>query len=122
MLPEDDRRLSLDELPVAVLIDDQTIGEAEAVAAALHEAGRATLIGMPSSGEGSTYELVSLSDGSAIYIPTSRWFTPAGNWVGNRPLQPDILVEYEEIMGGPGGEMQFNTAYEFLDSQLPLFR
>ncbi len=122
VLPEDDRRLSLDELPVAVLIDDQTIGEAEAVAAALHEAGRATLVGMPSSGEGSTYELVSLSDGSAIYIPTSRWFTPAGNWVGEKPLQPDILVEYEEIMGGPGGEMQFNTAYEYLDSQLPLFR
>ena len=122
VLPEDDRRLSLDELPVAVLIDDQTIGEAEAVAAALHEAGRATLIGMPSSGEGSTYELVPLSDGSAIYIPTSRWFTPAGNWVGDRPLQPDILVEYEEIMGGPGGEMQFNAAYEYLDSQLPLFR
>ena len=122
VLPEDDRRLSLDELPVAVLIDDQTIGEAEAVAAALHEAGRATLVGTPSSGEGSTYELVSLSDGSAIYIPTSRWFTPAGNWVGDRPLQPDILVEYEEIMGGPGGEMQFNTAYEYLDSQLPLFR
>ena len=122
VLPEDDRRLSLDELPVAVLIDDQTIGEAEAVAAALHESGRATLVGVPSSGEGSTYELVSLSDGSAIYIPTSRWFTPAGNWVGDRPLQPDILVEYEEIMGGPGGEMQFNTAYEYLDSQLPLFR
>ena len=122
VLPEDDRRLSLDELPVAVLIDDQTIGEAEAVAAALHEAGRATLVGMPSSGEGSTYELVSLGDGSAIYIPTSRWFTPAGNWMGDRPLQPDILVEYEEVMGGPGGEMQFNTAYEYLDSQLPLFR
>ena len=122
LLPEDDRRLSLEELPVAVLIDDQTIGEAEAVAAALHEAGRATLVGMPSSGEGSTYELVHLSDGSAVYIPTSRWFTPAGNWVGDRPLQPDILVEYEEILGGPGGEMQFNTAYEYLDSQLPLFR
>ena len=122
VLPEDDRRLSLEEMPVAVLIDDQTIGEAEAVAAALHEAGRATLVGMPSSGEGSTYELVSLSDGSAIYIPTSRWFTPDGKWVGDRPLQPDILVEYEEILGGPGGEMQFNTAYEYLDSQLPLFR
>ena len=122
VLPEDDRRLSLDELPVAVLIDDQTIGEAEAVAAALREAGRATLVGMPSAGEGSTYDLVSLSDGSAIYIPTARWFTPAGNWVGDRPLQPDILVEYEEVMGGPGGEMQFNTAYEYLDSQLPLFR
>lgn len=122
LLPEDDRRLSLDEMPVAVLIDDQTIGEAEAVAAALHEADRATLVGLPSSGEGSTYELVPLSDGSAIYIPTTRWFTPDGNWMGDRPLQPDILVAYEEVLGGPGGEMQFNAAYEYLDSQLPLFR
>ena len=121
-LPELERRLSIDEVPVAVLVDNRTVGEAEALAAALREADRATLVGLPTFGEGSMYELISLSDGSAIYIPTQRWSTPGGSWLGDRPLQPDILVEYEEVMGGPGGEMQFNAAYEYLDSQLPLFR
>ena len=121
-LPEMERRLSIDEMPVAILVDSRTVGEAEAVAAALREAERATLVGLPTFGEGSIYDLVSLSDGSAIYIPRQRWFTPGGSWLGDRPLQPDIVVEYEEVMGGPGGEMQFNAAYEYLDSQLPLFR
>ena len=121
-LPENDRRLSIDELQVAVLVNGGTVGEAEAVAAALQEAERATLVGTPTFGEGSAYDFVHLSDGSAIYIPTHRWYTGVGSWLGDRPLQPDVLVEYEEVLGGPGGEMQFNSAYEYLDSRLPLFR
>ena len=120
--PEDGNRLSLDDLLVAILVDDQTTGEAEALAAALQEAGRATVIGVQTHGEGSGYDFVELSDGSAMYIPTSRWYTSGGVWVGETPVQPDRYVEYEEVPTGLGGEMQFNTAYDFLDSQLPPFR
>jgi len=119
---EEGSRLAIDDLLIAALVDEQTIGEAEAVAAALQEAGRATLIGVPTFGEGSDYGFVELSDGSAIYIPVSRWHTAQGAWVGNDPVQPDILVEYEETPIGPAGEMQFNAAYEYLDSRLPPFR
>ena len=118
----DDKRISIDDLLVATLVDEQTIGEAEAVAAALQEAKRAAVIGVPTFGEGSSYDFVKLSDGSALYVPTSRWYTPGGAWVGDRPVQPDIIVEYEEVQLGPAGELQFNTAYEFLDSRLPPFR
>ena len=122
LFPEEGPRISNDELIIATLVDERTRGEAEAVAAALQEAGRATLIGLPTFGEGSTYDFVPLSDGSALYIPTSRWYTADGAWVGDNPLQPDIIVEYREVPSGVGGEMQFNTAYEFLDGRLPLFR
>ena len=121
-IPEAPNRLSLDDLLVAVLVDGQTTGEAEALAAALQGAGRAVVVGVPSYGEGSDYGFVELSDGSALYIPTSRWYTSGGAWVGDAPVQPDIFVEYEEVSSGVGGEAQFNTAYELLDRQLPLFR
>ena len=121
-LPDDVNRLSLDDLKIAVLVDEETIGEAEALAAALQEAGRATLVGVPTFGEGSDYSFIQLSDGSALYLPTSRWYTPSGAWVGDAPVQPDIPVQYEEVPTGAGGERQFNAAYEYLDSQLPLFR
>ena len=120
--PEDDARLSIDDLLIAVMVDGQTIGEAEAVAAALQEAGRATIVGAPTFGEGSGYSFVELSDGSALYIPTSRWYTPKGAWLGEGAVQPDVPVEYEEVPAGMGGERQFNAAYEFLDGQLPPFR
>lgn len=122
LIPEYDNRLDLEDLPVVALVDGQTIGEAEALAAALQEAGRAELVGVPTYGEGSDYGFVELGDGSALYIPTSRWYTPGGSWVGDGPVQPDHFVEYEETPAGVGGEMQFDAAYELLDAQLPLFR
>ena len=122
LIPEFDNRLDLDDLPMTVLVDGRTIGQAEALAAVLQEAERATLVGLPTYGEGSDYGFVELKDGSALYIPTSRWYTPSGSWLGEGPVQPDLFVEYEETSAGVGGEMQFNTAYELLDEQLPLFR
>ena len=122
LIPEYDNRLALDDLPMTVLVDGRTTGEAEALAAVLQEAGRAQLVGVPTYGEGSDYDFVELGDGSALYIPVSRWYTPSGAWLGERPVQPDLFVEYEEASGGVGGEMQFNAAYELLDEQLPLFR
>ena len=80
------------------------------------------MVGVPTYGEGATYDFVELSDGSALYLPTSYWFTPDGTWVGDEPIQPDVYVEYEEVPSGVGGERQFNAAYELLDEQLPLFR
>ena len=80
------------------------------------------MIGVTTFGEGSDYSFVKLDDGSALYMPTSRWYTPSGVWVGDDPVIPDIQVEYEEVPVGIGGERQFNAAYEFLDGQLPLFR
>ena len=74
------------------------------------------------SGRGRGYDFVELSDGSALYVPVLHWYTPNGKWIGGDGVQPDILVEYEEVPIGPAGEMQFNTAYEYLDSRLPLFR
>lgn len=119
---EDSLRLSLEDLMVVVLVDERTTAEAEAVAAALQEAGRATIMGVPTFGEGSTYEFVELSDGSALYVPTSRWYTAGGAWVGEKSVQPDVIVTYDEVPMGPGGETQFNAAFEYLDSRLPLFR
>ena len=122
LIPEYEHRLGLDDLPMTVLVDGRTIGEAEALAAVLQETGRAKLVGVPTYGEGSDYDFVELSGGSALYIPTSRWYTSGGAWVGERPVQPDLFVEYERTPAGVGGEMQLNTAYELLDEQLPLFR
>ena len=121
-IPEDVDLISLEGVPVAVMVDGGTAGEAEALAAALQQSAEIPVVGVPTYGEGSGYEFVELSDGSALYLPTSRWFTPDGTWLGEEPLQPDVYVEYEEVPTGVGGEKQFNAAYDLLDKQLPLFR
>ncbi len=121
-LGEDIDRLELEDLLLAVLVDERTRGEAEALAAVLQENGRAMLIGIETFGQGSDYNFVELSDGSAIYMPTGRWYTSAGVRLGDQGVVPELQVAYEEVGEGIGGERQFNEAYDYLDSQLPPFR
>ena len=121
-IAEDINRLELDDVLLAVLVNDETAGEAEAVAVALQEAGRAVIVGTETYGEASNYEFIELSDGSAIYIPTSRWYTPSGEWLGGAGIDPDEFVVSRPEDEGFARESQFNRAYEYLDAQLPPFR
>lgn len=121
-LEKDPNIPSEDEIPMVVLINERTRGEAEAVAAALQDAGRAVIMGMPSFGAGAGYEFVELGDGSAIYLPTVRWYRPSGGRLGNEGVDPDVRVELEAESDGVGRESQFNAAYDYLDALLPHFR
>ena len=114
--------LGLGELPMVVLVNQNTLGEAEAVAAVLQESGLAVLMGTKTFGKGGTYSFVELGDGSAIYIPVLRWYTPKGNEVGSSGVEPDIRVVFQIEEEGLGGESQFNRAYEYLNELLPPFR
>ena len=67
------------QLPMAVLINGDTYGEAEVCAAALKEFQWATLIGEPTTGKTRTQETIALSDGSAIRLSTGSYLT--GNHV-----------------------------------------
>ena len=117
-----ENRLDLDDLLIAVLVNEETVREAETMAGALQDSGRATLFGVPTLGDASAYEFVELSDGSAMYLPVSRWYTPSGKLLGKSGLLPDFVVLSEPEQDGYGRESQFNRAFEFLDGQLPPFR
>tara|TARA_B100000315_G_C14570991_1_gene585500 strand:+ start:541 stop:2187 length:1647 start_codon:yes stop_codon:yes gene_type:complete len=121
-IPEDLDRLELEQLPMVVLVDEATIGEGEALAAVLQESGRAVLMGADTFGAVGTFSFVELSDGSAIYLPTARWYTPEGRMLGAEGVQPDVPVPFEPEDEGFGGESQFNRAYDYLNDLLPPFR
>ena len=104
----------LGEPDLVVLINERTVGEAEAVAAALQDAGRAVIIGTTSFGKGSSNAFAALSDGSAIYLPTSQWYRPTGQLITGVGVEPDIVVT--------GEQEQTARAYDYLDELLPAFR
>ena len=107
---------------MVVLINGQTMGEAEALAGAFQDTGRALLVGTTSFGKGSGNQFIELSDGSAIYLPTSRWYRPSGELMGTSGIQPDVEVPFEEETTGFSRDSQFNRAYRLLDDLLPPFR
>ena len=114
IVEEDPDRPALADPDLVVLIDDQTVGEAEAIAAALQDAGRAVIIGTKSFGKGSSNAFVELSDGSAIYLPMSQWYRPSGQRMAGEGVEPDIVVT--------GQDAQVTRAYDYLDQALPAFR
>ena len=66
------------QLPMCVLINGETYGEAEVFAAVLQEYQWATLIGEPTTGKTRTQETLVLSDGSAIRLSTGSYLTGGG--------------------------------------------
>ena len=115
-------RVDLEDLPMVVLVDRETTGEAEALAGVLQETGRAVLIGTETSGAGGIYDFVDLDTGGAIYMPIARWYTSSGYSMGEDGLEPDIQVPSQVAVEGLTQDSQFNRAYEYLNDQLPAFR
>lgn len=71
------------DVPVAVLVDDQTASAAEIVAAALQDRGRALLVGRTTYGKG-TVEIGERELG--------RFVTPAGRAIDHVGIRPDVLI------------------------------
>jgi carboxyl-terminal processing protease len=80
-------------LPVTLLVDTGTSGPAEVFAAALAGNKRAELIGERTVGRTGVQELVKLPDGSALWITSTRYLTPAGEQLQAKGLEPDVVVD-----------------------------
>lgn len=84
------------EIPMAVLVNDQSFSAAEFFAAALREYDWAILVGQQTQGKGHYQETNLLSDGSAVGLSTGRYTTPNGVDLEGVGLTPDIAVEVDE--------------------------
>ena len=75
------RKGLLEDMPVAVLIDDESASASEIVAGAIQDNDRGTIVGRRSFGKGLVQEQVMLSDNSAIRITVARYYTPTGRCI-----------------------------------------
>jgi carboxyl-terminal processing protease len=84
------------ELPMAVLLNEDSYSAAEFFAAALREYGWAELVGAQTSGKGYAQITVPMTDGSAIHISHIAYFTPNGVCLAGVGLTPDHSVALGE--------------------------
>lgn len=84
------------DIPLAVIINGNSASASEIFAGALQDYGLATIIGTKSFGKGVVQSLYTLSDGSAVKITVSRYFTPNGKCIHGEGIIPDIEVKLDE--------------------------
>jgi len=80
-------------LPMAVIVNEDSYSAAEFFAAALSEYGKAKIVGTGTSGKGYSQVTIELGDGSAINLSTNEYFTPNGNSLIGKGLKPDYHIE-----------------------------
>ena len=84
------------ELPMAVLVNEESYSAAEFFAAALQEYDAAAVVGAQTYGKGNFQNTFRLSDGSAIAISVGKYFTPEGVSLSGVGITPDIPVELDD--------------------------
>jgi carboxyl-terminal processing protease len=79
-------------LPMVVLVNKGSASASEILASALRDNKKAVVMGETSFGKGSVQTIIPLSDGSALRLTTSRYYTPLGTSIHEKGVVPDIVV------------------------------
>ena len=85
------------DMPMVVLINQDSYSAAEFFAAAMQEYGWATIVGTPSTGKSHFQITIPLEDGSAVNLSVGKYYTPKGVSLADvGGLQPDKIVEVDD--------------------------
>lgn len=80
-------------IPVVVLVNENTASAAEILTGALKDNKVATVIGKTTYGKGVIQTVITLTDGSGLKITTAEYFTPSGTSINEIGIKPDIEVK-----------------------------
>lgn len=84
------------DIPMAVLVNDDSYSAAEFFAAALQEYEAGVIVGTQTCGKANYQQTFRLSDGSAIAISTGHYQTPHGVTLAGVGVTPDVIVEVDD--------------------------
>lgn len=88
------------DLPMAVLINENSASASEVLTGALKDYKKATVIGKTSYGKGVVQSVIPFSDGSGMSITIAKYYSPNGICIHGTGIQPDIEVDLPEELQG----------------------
>lgn len=91
-----DGRGQLQDIELAVLLDEGSASSSEILSGALQDNDRGTLIGRRSFGKGLVQEQIPFTDGSAVRLTVARYYTPTGRSI-QKPYSNGNADYYEEL-------------------------
>ncbi len=87
----------IDGLPMVILINGGSASASEIVAGALHDHGRAILVGERTFGKGSVQTIQRIPGHGAIRLTIARYYTPSGISIQAKGIEPDINVPLAKV-------------------------
>ena len=101
---------------LVVLVDGGSASASEIVAAALHDRGRATLVGTKTFGKGTVQQWTQLEDDNGGFrLTTAKWLTPDKAWIHRVGIEPDVLVT--DAPARPGDDPAIDAALKALGEE-----
>lgn len=83
-------------LPMCVLLNEQSASASEVLAGALKDYNKAILVGKKSFGKGVVQSVMDLGDGSGLSLTIAKYYTPSGECIHKIGIEPDIEVDLPE--------------------------
>jgi carboxyl-terminal processing protease len=81
------------DLPLVILTDNFSASGSEVLSGAIQDHRRGVVAGATTFGKGSADRWYELSDGSALYLTTSRWLTPNRRLIEGKGITPDFAMD-----------------------------
>lgn len=105
--------------PLVVLVDSGSASASEILAGAVKDYGIGTLVGTTTFGKGIVQRIISLSDGSAVKVTVSNYYTPKGNNIHKIGIEPDVEEKFDaEAYYNDKVDNQLNKAIEIMNEKL----
>ena len=101
-------------VPLVVLTNGYSASASEILAGAVKDYKIGTLVGTTTFGKGIVQKVINLSDGSAVKLTVSSYFTPNGNNIHGIGIAPDVEVLFDAEQYKNGTDNQLEKAKEIL--------
>lgn len=107
------------DVPLVVLVDGDSASASEILAGAIKDYGIGTLVGTTTFGKGIVQRIMQLTDGSAIKLTISKYYTPNGYNIHGTGIEPDVVVEFDaESYLADGTDNQLEEAKRIMNEML----
>jgi len=98
-----------DGVPLVIMVNSGSASASEIVAGALQDNDRGTVVGRKTFGKGSVQTVMPLSNGRAIKLTTSHYYTPSGISIHGLGITPDVILDERGLDDVLAGTMEHRT-------------
>lgn len=107
------------DVPLVVLVNGNSASASEILAGSIKDYKKGTILGTTTFGKGIVQRIFAISDGSAVKLTISHYYTPSGADIHGVGIAPDEELELDvEAYVEDGTDNQMNCAKEILRSRI----